>query len=284
MASPCSFAQLFSSHPPTLSSPPTTLSPSLPSASPWPPPVLPLFGSSVIRVQDSAPPSHMAFLNSLVGYFSPPRSDLPAIEKWAQTSWNDPNIGCCSLQHGGILSSFPSREGSEMASRSPPLAFKGATLSISRWNPSVGAFLPHRIWLQAFNKPLHACNLRTYKAIGEAVGGFICIQWKSSEFLPFGTSGLAWPGSRLRRLPNSIARPPILRHAPETLVSFLWMVGLWFAVERGTGEVVPAFLAASVLLSGETLASMWLLSLSVAVCLAPKPYCCSAVVAANLFP
>ncbi|KAL4187259.1 hypothetical protein AMTRI_Chr09g38160 [Amborella trichopoda] len=213
MASPRSFTQIFSGHPPF----------------PLPPLSFPL----------GLPPCcHVALLNSFVGYFSPPRFDLRAMEKWAQRSWN----GCRFLQRGGILFSFPSREGSEMALCSPPLAFKGATLSISRWNPSVGAFLPCRIWLRAFNilpmcatreltrllvKQLGASsaltgNLQNSYALGRYNCSLILFR-RSLSLRRFGlrsmacTSGLAWPGSRLRRLPNSTSRLPIPHHAPGTL-------------------------------------------------------------------
>ncbi|KAL4187310.1 hypothetical protein AMTRI_Chr09g18360 [Amborella trichopoda] len=218
MASPRSFTQLFSGHPPF----------------PLPPLSFPL----------GLPPCcHVGLLNSLVGYFSPPRFDLRAMEKWAQRSWNDPNNGCCFLQRGGILFSFPSREGSEMALCSPPLAFKGATLTISRWNPSVRAFLPCRIWLRAFNIPPMCATRELTRLLVKQLGAssalignlwnsyplgryncsLILFRW-SLSLRRFGlttmacTSGLAWPGSRLRRLPNSTSKLPIARHALETLV------------------------------------------------------------------
>ncbi|ERM97237.1 hypothetical protein AMTR_s00119p00085950 [Amborella trichopoda] len=180
-ASPLSFARLFSSHSPTLSPPPGTPSPSFCSISLWLPLLLPLLGSLAIRVQDSPLPSHSTLLNSLVRHSPPPISDLHAIEKWAQQSWNDPNIGRCSFQCEGILFSFPSREAVLADPMLTPSAFKGATLSISRWNHNLGAFLPRHIWHRAFNIPLHVYNPKTYKSIGDAVGGFICVHWKSSE-------------------------------------------------------------------------------------------------------
>ncbi|ERM95243.1 hypothetical protein AMTR_s00009p00268640 [Amborella trichopoda] len=126
-----------------------------PSLSNPPPPTPSLSAPFSIPVGGKLFDALILFLRfSLVGWLQPQRNDVAGIQRWALDIWDVAYISCRKLSSGEFLFSFPSETPLLKALDNQGARFKGAYLSLSRWNKVNGAAKPQKLGLIATHIPL----------------------------------------------------------------------------------------------------------------------------------
>ncbi|KAL4191189.1 hypothetical protein AMTRI_Chr07g28490 [Amborella trichopoda] len=90
---------------------------------------------------------------------------------------------CRPTHNGKYLISFPANSFPRDFSNSK-LHFKGALLSLEKWNRSLDAVQNKKFWVNFEGIPLHLWTNSVFRSLGNCCDLFISVHWKSVGSLP----------------------------------------------------------------------------------------------------
>ena len=102
------------------------------------------------------------------------------VEKWAKRAWRlKGNVYFCPLNHNIFFIELDSPEEANWVMEKGSRIFRGETMNLEWWNPSIGCTgrkdQVHEAWIRVFGLPLHLWTGEILKRVGDSCGGFVAM-------------------------------------------------------------------------------------------------------------
>ena len=113
--------------------------------------------------------------------------DLVSFRSWAKSSWFlEGNLWLSNVRENLLLLEFEFADEAERVFQSGARRFRGRSLCLEKWKPSVGCFEgdkgdPRLVWVRILGLPLHLWGRSLFRKFGDSCGRFVAVDENTVE-------------------------------------------------------------------------------------------------------